>query len=83
MSLAIAVVDDGARAARVVLAGAGSRAVRLPMTSDVMQSSTSPKSVLRDAIGRDLAQSMDVIDDYAVRLHSAVVLRAIDEARSK
>jgi hypothetical protein len=53
------------------------------MTSDVMQSSTSPESVLRDAIGRDLAQSMDVIDDYAVRLHSAVVLRAIDEARPK
>lgn len=83
MSLAIAVVDDGPQAARVVLAGAGSRAVRLPMTSDVMQSSTSPESVLRDAIGRDLAQSVDVVDDYAVRLHSAVVLRAIAEARSK
>lgn len=83
MSLAIAVVDDGPRAARVVLAGAGNRAVRLPMTSDVMQSSTLPESVLRDAIGRDLAQSMDAIDDYAIRLHSAVVLRAIAEARSK
>jgi len=83
MSLAIAVVDDGPRAVRVVLAGAGSRAVRLPMTSDVMQSSTLPESVLRDAIGRDLAQSMDATDDYAIRLHSAVVLRAIAEARSK
>ena len=83
MSLAIAVVDDGPRAARVVLAGAGSRAVRLPMTSNVMQSSTLPESVLRDAIGRDLAQSTGAIDDYAIRLHSAVVLRAIAEARSK
>jgi carbon-monoxide dehydrogenase medium subunit len=83
MSLAIAILDDGPHAPRVVLAGAGSRAIRLPMTSDVMQSSTSSETVLRDVIGRDLAQSMDAKDDYAVRLHSAVVLRAIAEARSK
>jgi carbon-monoxide dehydrogenase medium subunit len=82
MSHAIAVMNDGAHAARVVLAGAANKAVRLPHTSDVMQTAASSEAKLREAIAHDLAQVMDTPDDYAVRLHSAVVLRAIAETRA-
>lgn len=81
MSLAIAVLNDGARAPRVVLAGAGSRAARLPSASELLQASDASETALRRAVGDDLA-AIGGLDDYSVRLHSAVVLRAIAEARS-
>lgn len=82
MSLAVAVMNDGASGDRVVLAGSGSRAVRLPVTSGLLQSEGSSEASLRDAIFQDLAQPFGEIDDYSLRLHSAVVMRAIAEARA-
>lgn len=82
MSLAVAVMNDGASGDRVVLAGSGSRAVRLPVTSGLLQSEGSSEASLRDAIFQDLAQPFGEIDEYSLRLHSAVVMRAIAEARA-
>lgn len=82
MSLAVAVINDGSRGARVVLAGAGSRAVRLAATSQLLQAHDTPDTTLRAAIARDLAETAGELDDYSIRLHSAVVLRAIAEARA-
>lgn len=82
MSLAVAVVNDGARAARVVLGGAANRAVRLPATSALLQSKDASAATLSDAIGRDLVETAGAPDDYSIRLHRAVVLRAIAEARA-
>ncbi len=81
MSQAVVVTNDGARAARVVLAGAGSRAYRLPATSGLLQSPDAAESSLREAIRRDLEGCGGELDDYTIRLHTAVVLRAIAEAR--
>lgn len=82
MSLAVAVVNDGARAARIVLGGAANRAFRLPATSALLQSKDTSDATLSDAIGRDLLEAAGELDDYSVRLHRAVVLRAIAEARA-
>lgn len=82
MSLAVAVMNNGAFGDRVVLAGSGSRAIRLPVTSGLLQSEGSSEASLRDAIFQDLAQSFGENDDYSLRLHSAVVMRAIAEARA-
>lgn len=80
MSLAVAVTHDGARDPRVVLGGAGGRALRLQAASQAMRQGA-PDAGLRDAVLRDLA-GIDGLDDYSLRLHSAVALRAIAEARS-
>jgi carbon-monoxide dehydrogenase medium subunit len=82
MSLAVAVVNDGARGPRVVLSGAANKAVRLPATSALLQSKDASDAALSDAIGRDLLEAAGELDDYSVRLHRAVVLRAIAEARA-
>jgi carbon-monoxide dehydrogenase medium subunit len=82
MSLAVAVVNDGARAARVVLAGAGNRSVRLPATSALLHAGNATEAALKDAIGRDLLETAGELDAYSVRLHQAVALRAIAEART-
>ncbi|MGQ7791357.1 FAD binding domain-containing protein [Faunimonas sp. B44] len=83
MSIAIAILNDGSRPARVVLAGAGPKAMRLPATSDLVQSASPTEREMRSAVARDLEESGAAIDDYALRLHSAVVTRAVAEAHAR
>ncbi|RAI42540.1 FAD binding domain-containing protein [Rhodoplanes roseus] len=80
MSFVVAVLHDGDQADRIVLAGAGRRAERLAETSDAVAAGMD-EAALRAAVAADLAGLMDAPDDYAVRLHTAVVLRALAEAR--
>ncbi len=83
MSIAIAILNDGGRPARVVLAGAGPKAIRLPATSDLVQSASPTEREVRSAVARDLEESGAAIDDYALRLHGAVVMRALAEAQAQ
>lgn len=79
MSQAVVVRNDGARPDRVVLGGAANRAFRLAQTSRLLGKAAS-ETELRAAIAADLADAIDPPDAYALRLHSAVVLRALKEA---
>lgn len=78
LSVAVAIMQDGDRPSRVVLGGAGRRARRLANTGRALQA-VADSEALRSAVLRDLAAIED-LDDYAIRLHSTVVLRAIDGA---
>lgn len=79
MSLAIAIVDGADT--RVVLGGAGTRPLTLANTSAVLVAPDAPEAALRAAIARDL-DTIDDVDAYGRRLHTATVLRAIAEARA-
>jgi carbon-monoxide dehydrogenase medium subunit len=79
MSLAIAILDGADT--RVVLGGAGTRPLTLATISAAVAAADAPEAALRDAIARDL-DTIDEIDAYARRLHTATVLRAIAEARA-
>jgi len=78
MSLAIAVLDGADT--RLVLGGAGTRPLTLTHTSRALTAHDAPDTTLRDAIADDL-DTIDDIDAYARRLHTATILRAIAEAR--
>jgi aerobic carbon-monoxide dehydrogenase medium subunit len=82
MSHAIAVANDGANEARVVLGGAGKKAWQLPRASKLLHERERTDPIWRDAIAHDLSQAGDALDDYQVRLHTAVVKRAIAEVYS-
>lgn len=82
MSQAIAILNDGGRPSRVYLAGADSRAIRLAETSAVLAADVT-EAALRSAIAEDLARTQAASDDYALRLHTAGVLRAVREAQEK
>ena len=79
MSLAIAVADNAA--SRVVLGGAGDRALRLIHTSELLASGKGSDRSLREAVAADLDAIDSESDAYARRLHAATVVRAIAEAR--
>ena len=79
MSLAIAVLDGADT--RVVLGGAGTRPLTLANASAVLGTADTSEAALRGAIARDL-DTIDDIDAYARRLHTATILRAIAEARA-
>jgi carbon-monoxide dehydrogenase medium subunit len=81
MSQAIAVVKDGGADDRVYLSGADNRAIRLAETSALIGTETS-ESVLRASIAHDLAATPASSDAYALRLHTAVALRAIQETHA-
>lgn len=80
MSQAVVVLNDGTRPDRVFLAGAENRAIHLAETSRLAKSDVA-ESLLRSAIAEDLSATPASEDAYAVRLHTAVVLRALKEAR--
>ena len=82
MSHAIAVANDADNDARVVLGGAGKKAFVLAETSLLFHGGEGQEAALRKAIARDLAAADGTLDTYQVRLHSAVVLRAIGQARA-
>ncbi|HEV2628308.1 MAG TPA: FAD binding domain-containing protein [Pseudolabrys sp.] len=79
MSLAI-VVLDGADT-RVVLGGASTRPLTLAHTSAALVTADAREAALRDAIARDF-DTIDDLDAYAHRLHTATILRATAEARA-
>ncbi len=81
MSLAVVVLDDGDERARIVLAGAGGRAVRLPASCTALHDRIN-EAGLADALSADLA-SLCGGDAYSIRLHRANALRAIEEARAQ
>lgn len=82
MSHAIAVANDADNEARVVLGGAGKKAFILAETSSLFHAGETQEVTLRRAITHDLAAAADTLDAYQIRLHSAVVLRAIAQARA-
>jgi CO/xanthine dehydrogenase FAD-binding subunit len=65
----------------VVLGGAGTRPLTLANTSADLVAPDAPEAALRDAIARDL-DTIDDVDAYGRRLHTATILRAIAEARA-
>jgi carbon-monoxide dehydrogenase medium subunit len=83
MSLAVAIVDDNGQDNRVVLGGAGGKAARLATTSERMCAENVSEAALREAIRRDLGELGGDLDDYSIRLHVAVTLQAIAEARAR
>jgi aerobic carbon-monoxide dehydrogenase medium subunit len=83
MSHAIAILNDGERKARIVLGGAASKAICLSRTSEIAQSREASEADLAAAVAADLAQVMTEPDEYALRLHRAIALRALAEARGR
>lgn len=80
MSLAVAIIDGETKDSRVVLAGASGKAQRLAATSEKLCAGEFSEGLLRAAIAHDLSSLNGECDAYAVRLHTAVALRAIAEA---
>jgi carbon-monoxide dehydrogenase medium subunit len=82
-SLAIATRQGRDSPVSVVLAAAGPCPVALPATSRSAQAGVGGEAALREAIAADLAEHAGSADAYQRRLHTATILRALSDLRSR
>jgi len=66
-----------------VLGAAAPRPYELPLVARELQSGTGAEAMLRKAIADDLAAVAPHADAYERRMHTATVLRAVQELRTQ